>query len=91
MTECKGQKYDKMIVIMDDHAFIDCVFDKCAVFYAGGPCILKNCKWRECQMNWIGSAFNTLAVMVGIGMLEQPEAMADPTLPPPIVPPGTVN
>lgn len=72
MTKLEKQTLTEQVVILDDHAFVDCVLEKCTVYYAGGPCLLVRTQIRNSQFNTIGAANNTLQVLATLGMLKAP-------------------
>lgn len=78
MTESRMQTFTKEIVVLDDHAFIDCTFDDCALIYAGGPCIMRRCKVFHCETSFIAAASNTMSVMLALGMMQPPAAEPPP-------------
>lgn len=82
MTKIENQTLSEMVVILDDHVYIDCQFDKCTIYFAGGPCILVRCKMRQCATAFLGAAHNTMSVLATLGMLKQaPEFQPGPVKP----------
>lgn len=80
MTKIEKQTFKNAIVILDDHAFIDCRFEKCTFFYAGGPCILHGFTAQESHFNFLGPAMTTIAILGALGMLKEPPTTMMPAI-----------
>jgi hypothetical protein len=74
----QGKAFKDESVELDGHEFIDCTFERCKIFYYGGPLpVLGECKFGGCQFLFEKGAGNTLDMLRGLyhsGMTDLVEA-----------------
>jgi len=62
-----GKTFREKHISLDGKRFVDCLFDRCRLDYAGGlPPDLSNCRFESCAFSFSGHAAYTLAFLGGL-------------------------
>ena len=62
MVEISGTTFEERDVVLDDHAYTNCVFRRCRLVYGGGPLpIVTGCELDSCAFRFTRQAANTIA------------------------------
>ena len=62
-----GKTFREKRMSLDGKRFVDCLFDRCQLDYAGGlPPELSNCRFETCAFSFSGHAAYTLAFLGGL-------------------------
>ncbi len=56
-------------VALDGNEFVDCVFERCCLTFAGGNCSLTGCRLEEGGVKFIGPAQNTVKFLNALSKL----------------------
>jgi hypothetical protein len=61
MTEIAGTTFEERDVVLDDHAYTNCVFRRCRLVYGGGPLpVISGCELDSCAFRFTRAAANTI-------------------------------
>lgn len=63
MDRIQGKTFTGERVILDDHEFVECVFDNCDLIYSGGQVIIDRIKRINCKVHLLAAAGRTIDLM----------------------------